>query len=718
MKNKKSSNKSKIPDINKTTKDLSNLVKEPGYLFSLLAMSRRDLFLGVDQYAEVNWHDRLSYQEVEFMFGLLIKHTIDTQTKPTEEQMQDQITRTYALLQDMHNYYGIKMFNSTLESALKQKNISEETPKHPGFTSPEAIIEAVFYDESGAYDHQYWEVAHERYKKDRQFIKKHFGFSIDEAIDLSKAIKKLCQHKANNPPTISNFEEYCDWLLDIFTFNINDVYKNDNQKDLLERFSVTPAKVNEKMRFANDFNELSIKPLVELSEDKYLIPLSFALTRSIDESPFYWMKEVDEKYFLKDATQHRGEFTEEKSYNLLKTVFGESNVHLGAKIHKKKGQFLTDIDVLVLYGNKAIIVQAKSKKLTQLARQGDLEKLGSDFKGAIQSAYDQALISRKSLLSKSNIITTKEGLTIQVNESLNEAYILTVTTDNYPALSFQSHTYLKKEKNDPFPISLNIFDLDLLCNYLPEPIDFIFYLQQRTTLAERILATSEISALGFHLDQKLYIDPSSKTDRIFVTQDFGQLIDDDLIRKLYGSDELQSESRLKQKWRNKDFDEVINQILSSKNPNTIDAALFLLTISSQAVEELIQYMKKCREKVRVQGRSDSFSMELTSKNGISYITKYETSKDLLDEVLAYGMARKYKSKSGEWLSLGSYLDSGNLVDAIAYSKSPWEEDQRLENLSKVMIPKPGQLVTNKVGRNDPCPCKSGRKYKKCCYLNE
>jgi uncharacterized protein YecA (UPF0149 family) len=25
--------------------------------------------------------------------------------------------------------------------------------------------------------------------------------------------------------------------------------------------------------------------------------------------------------------------------------------------------------------------------------------------------------------------------------------------------------------------------------------------------------------------------------------------------------------------------------------------------------------------------------------------------------------------------------------------------------------------TKKVGRNDPCPCGSGKKYKKCCRLN-
>jgi len=27
-------------------------------------------------------------------------------------------------------------------------------------------------------------------------------------------------------------------------------------------------------------------------------------------------------------------------------------------------------------------------------------------------------------------------------------------------------------------------------------------------------------------------------------------------------------------------------------------------------------------------------------------------------------------------------------------------------------------VETKVGRNEPCPCGSGKKYKKCCLLNE
>ena len=32
-------------------------------------------------------------------------------------------------------------------------------------------------------------------------------------------------------------------------------------------------------------------------------------------------------------------------------------------------------------------------------------------------------------------------------------------------------------------------------------------------------------------------------------------------------------------------------------------------------------------------------------------------------------------------------------------------------------PKGAAAATKKVGRNDPCPCGSGKKYKKCCGLN-
>ncbi len=41
------------------------------------------------------------------------------------------------------------------------------------------------------------------------------------------------------------------------------------------------------------------------------------------------------------------------------------------------------------------------------------------------------------------------------------------------------------------------------------------------------------------------------------------------------------------------------------------------------------------------------------------------------------------------------------------------EPEDISDLEKRLNPPP-PLVSQKIGRNDPCPCGSGKKYKKCC----
>ena len=39
-------------------------------------------------------------------------------------------------------------------------------------------------------------------------------------------------------------------------------------------------------------------------------------------------------------------------------------------------------------------------------------------------------------------------------------------------------------------------------------------------------------------------------------------------------------------------------------------------------------------------------------------------------------------------------------------------------MSSGKIPNKGKTMNSKIGRNDPCPCGSGKKYKKCCGATE
>ena len=96
-------------------------------------------------------------------------------------------------------------------------------------------------------------------------------------------------------------------------------------------------------------------------------------------------------------------------------------------------------------------------------------------------------------------------------------------------------------------------------------------------------------------------------------------------------------------------------------------------------------------------------------------------------------ARRWSEKS-EWLGLkilrvekGGEGDTEGLVEFSARFRSDGNEHEHLEAavftrdegrwVYAGQLPQRGHTVRReapKVGRNDPCPCGSGKKYKKCC----
>ena len=66
----------------------------------------------------------------------------------------------------------------------------------------------------------------------------------------------------------------------------------------------------------------------------------------------------------------------------------------------------------------------------------------------------------------------------------------------------------------------------------------------------------------------------------------------------------------------------------------------------------------------------------------------------------------------------------NMVEAEAnwlYNLEEWDKlltPERRKELYKEQKSSKTVVKTNKVGRNDPCPCGSGKKYKKCCGRDE
>jgi len=66
----------------------------------------------------------------------------------------------------------------------------------------------------------------------------------------------------------------------------------------------------------------------------------------------------------------------------------------------------------------------------------------------------------------------------------------------------------------------------------------------------------------------------------------------------------------------------------------------------------------------------------------------------------------------EWL-IEQGVEEVGPAKALLLAKAAWLAD-RYGDPEGLLRPAPSQARRPKVGRNDPCPCGSGRKYKHCC----
>lgn len=249
---------------------------------------------------------------------------------------------------------------------------------------------------------------------------------------------------------------------------------------------------------------------------------------------------------------------------------------------------------------------------------------------------------------------------------------------------------------------------------MKDPFEFLYYLRQRITLSDYFLAEEEMGFLGYHLKQKLFRTPN--VSGVYIDQSMGQLIDANYPVMRGQHPKSAATEKLHHKWSNKKFEDIIEQIKETNNPGFTDAIFYLYDIAGSGADELIDAIEETKQKSMRDGRNHDFSMIFDDgKSGVTFICELINKGQLGKRLLDLSTARKYKTTADIWLGLGSMPNSNKMIDAVVFNKQPWSPSHKLEVFSKIML-KSGTSVNpkRKIGRNDPCFCDSGRKFKKCC----
>jgi len=693
---------------------IESLTREPGFVYTLALTLMRDLFLTPEDIAEVNPREHLNIQELTFLVGLLVKGAIDFSV-PSEDQSAHRFALTYQLFEELHRKYH-EPFIEEMEKLAKNGRGTETQEENYRriFGAGAAVSEPIFYAASGAYDFQYLDLAVDKYQYDSAWIKEHIGVDVRVMAGIARELKRLHEIRFNgliaSPP--SGFSDICQEGFSVFCFEEKDLaeFGTAEVAAFLKAFSVTPGEANSKLQLPGQFNELQSKPIIGLSDGRYFFPIGFNLSEAIYEAPFYWMN-TDPAY-RPTALVNRGNFAESATAKLMRNVFGADSVSTSVEVRARKGHAVTDIDVLAIVGNKAVVAQVKSKRLTELARLGDHKSLLADFELAVEEAYDQGLLSRKAIIDRENRLFVG-GVELHLDEAIDDVYILCVTLDYYPAVTHQVDVYLKKSPSDPVPVALSVFDLDVVAFYLSDPFEFAYYLRQRIVLSSYFKADSEMVLLGLHLKRKLFKSSSATMEAL--DGSFAQLVDANFQVVRGSVPRTEAADKLRSKWKNEDFQELIEQIKSTKEPRFTDAIFFLYDLAGKGADDTIAVLRRAKRMTQTDQQPHDARLPLPEfRSGVTILSEPSSLSILRNKLLGLAEVAKYKSNADLWLGLGCLGTSERIVDAVVFANYKWRYDPKLETIAAQLR---GKFMTpdgRKIGRNEPCPCKSGKKFKRCC----
>lgn len=704
--------------------ELAELCISPGYVHAIAYLCFRDNMIRysgemtADDMQPLFSRSRLIRTEISTLIGLMLKRDINY-SLPSPKTLDRYIKMTEALLEEIHH----TMLGAFCEGIDPAKIMEKDF--NP-FTSGAVLREPIFYGGESAYSFQYRDFSPHKYGNDDSWLIANKHFSIQQARDVVFAVSRLLDEKAIEVlESMSKVAPECWTLLPGFTFTVQEVAAFACMDPavveyVLIAFTAPAHACNEQFVTLHDFNIINACPLIPTPDNRYALFHTYNLVEALYEAPFYWMGA--DKAYVSKAMRHRGLFTEEFAFKRLASVFGADNVLSNIDIFGSDGNKRGEIDVLVLFGDRALVLQAKSKRLTLEARRGNDLQIQDDFKKSIQDSSDQAYLCAHLLEEGKSDFRDASGKSVSFPYKFKRIYILCLIADHYPALSFQARQFLKCMPTETIsqPFVLDVFALDAMTEMLNSPLQLLSYIDRRTGYTEKLMASHELTILSYHLKHNLWLN--NEHTLVLLEDDISADLDLAMLVRREGILGKDTPDGILTRFSTTVLGRMVQAIEASPEPATIDLGFTLLTLGEEAVIAASEGIEQIAQMAAADGKHHDYTVGLgPGDTGLTIHCNHDPIEVAGPKLQKHCHARKYTERARTWF--GVSLRPNNLTIRFGINLDfPWRQSDQMDNLTRGMskalnlnnIDLRQRSTRPKVGRNKPCPCGSGKKFKKCC----
>jgi hypothetical protein len=649
--------------------DLRALAQSDGALHEISAIIYRDWAVTVDMQEgrvtddpEHRWStSKLNKNELMLLLGLTVQSQSD---RTFSVRVADDKFATHAdqLLREFHD--RVLLDGTPAFDSKSQKFV--DRPESIGLLAREAI----YFGADSLYLHQFSGFSRLRYRDDATWLLQNAGLSIRPMIDIARLIVDRINgqmtavgHMRKEGHHVTHGD-----LTNSLLISKADVRKKFGQKAnaFFSKFATPVTGANAGFVDPFTINAVAIRPLIDFGEHIY-VPNQYRLCEAIYESPFYWM--MDDKSYRDTAAEHRGAFLEKTAAHIFRSIFGPMNVYANVTIRDGSKDIAGEIDVLVVYGEFVLVVQAKSKRVTLKARAGDTEALKKDFEGAIQSPYRQALECSELIRKGADFVTMDDK--VLTFPSLPRLFPVVVLSDPFPGSTFLSGTMLERGDNIA-PVIWDLGMLDCVARLLPTPIEMIYYLKCRSEVFDKVLSDSEYNFLGYHIRAKLAMPASC--DSLMLERDFATVVDDYMIARDVGIDAPRPLGIL-ERLQIPIVSDLLRE-LKNADPKIASVVIDLYDFSSEALEDISARIIEIREDVAATGKFiKTFSIP-TANGGLTYAVTQERDANAKRAAEAIGAKHKYDTRSDRWYVILDSIETDHPIDGLLPLVWAWKEDRQ------------------------------------------
>ncbi len=543
--------------------------------------------------------------------------------------------------------------------------------------------------------------------------------NIDEIYDINEETKQKLQKSFNNIISIEYFNvlRITDWsisFINIFSAEIGEMEFDFNYIDFLSILKIQGI--------------INKKPIIKIEDDYYCI----RLTRFLDNFDRILLKRIykDNDNENKTKSKIEKEFSsniEDYTKRIFFKILGENANYYQNTFYKKNGKTIEN-DLIIEQDDYLFIIEIKSGSFTPDVAYENISSHMKTIDNLIIKAENQILEIENELKEKGSLTLYKSNQKKPEKKALLEAnkykeiFKFIINFEGFNEITARAEKIGIINLNKDI-IACSIDDLEVYGDFFKnEPINFINYITNRVlaTRNKLINLNDELDHLGLYLEWGCYsiqvneMAKEYKNIGMILFDDFRAPINDYYDGKYYGNEVEKPVLKYP-----KHIKKIIDFLNSHYVNNNLIIGNTLIKCNSDEQANFEAYMEDMIEFTQKTNRYKYLAFIVGDYLFIisCCINTINNEQILIRDCYANLKISPVKEAYAMFII---YDNSENILRIK--TKHLTKNDYQYKNDFEII--KTAELLKNKrkntvqtkskIGRNEPCPCGSGIKYKKCC----